>query len=280
MVLESVSHRISAKALKQGQGISTEFKERGLQAAFTINLRIFQNRFGGDKYPYFHFDLNCGTGWNDESNCIGSPLAFLQATQNTGCNRFFAGFCDIDDNKLKLLFSRPELQNKNCWSFHGDNSELPYAIPGIIRSQGDNPKMAIGMVLVDPNGYNIPLEPLVWLSKECPKLDVVINWNSTAAKRNRYNPISGGDHVPTLEQVIENLNKKYWLIRKPMTAHQFTLLIGRNFSTGDHKSLGFYHLNSMLGQDIFAQCNFTREQLKTRYDDLQRILLSQEALAL
>lgn len=251
------------KSLTQGQGVSTEFKERGLQAAFTINLRIFQAKFGSSPFNYFHFDLNSGNGMNEEVGCIGSPLAFLKAVEETGVQRFFAGFCDMDAGKLALLFSRPELQRNDCWAFNGDNSEFPYSIPDIIRNYGENPSKAIGMVLSDPNGPNVPLEALEFLAKESPRLDIVINWNSARAKGHRLNPVYGGDHYPTLGQVINRIKKNHWLIRQPLSSHQFTLLIGRqDLRTGNHRTLGFYHLDSPQGQAIFAQCNFTREQLK------------------
>lgn len=256
---------MTVKSLAQGQGPSTEFKERGLQAAFTINLRIYQAKFGAmRRYRYFHFDLNSGSGINETVGCIGSPLAFLSAVQDTGCERFFAGFCDLDSHKLTTLLNRPELQREECVGFNGDNTELPYAIPDLIQAYGENPLHAAGMVLADPNGADIPLDSLAWLSKNCPKLDFVINWNSARAKGHRANPVYGGDHYPTLDIALRRLNKQHWLIRQPMSAHQFTLLIGRNVKIGDHRSLGFYHLDSPLGQAIFQRCNFTRTELQAQ----------------
>jgi hypothetical protein len=186
----------------------------------------------------------------------------LGAVQETGCERFFAGFCDLDSSKLTTLFNRPELQRQDCWAFNGDNNELAYAIPELIQQQGENPNYAVGMVLADPNGADIPLESLEWLAQTCPKLDFIINWNSARAKGNRANPVYGGDQYPTLETAIRRLNKQHWLIRQPLSAHQFTLLIGRNTKIGDHRSLGFHHLHSPVGQAIFRTCNFTRTELQ------------------
>src|SRR4051794_6085264 len=66
----------------QGQGDANEFNEQGLSAAFWVNLTIFQKKIApiSDRFHYHHFDPNSGCGFNEQSKCIGSPLAFLRAT--------------------------------------------------------------------------------------------------------------------------------------------------------------------------------------------------------
>lgn len=66
---------------EQGQSaFATEIKQRGLMAAFAINLAIFQRQYGNNpRARYLHVDLNAGSGFNDKVGCIGSPLAFLAA---------------------------------------------------------------------------------------------------------------------------------------------------------------------------------------------------------
>lgn len=243
----------------QGQGDSTEFKERGLSAAFWVNLTIFQRGFGqAGRFRYFHFDLNAGGGFNEQAGCIGSPLAFLQATRSANCERFFAGFVDIDKAKVRSLLARPELQRPDCFMFHGDNRGFIGQIPDLIRAYGENPRQAIGTVLSDPNGIEVPLEELAWLSGECPKLDLVINWNSTSVKRT----MGVFGRGTRLTDALPVLRKKHWLIRMPLTIHQFTLLIGRNIPTGEHRRLGLYHLNSPPGVSILNRCSYTAEERK------------------
>ncbi len=145
-------------------------------------------------------------------------------------------------------------QNPDCFVFNGDNASLIDAFPSIV-STFENPKFAMGMVLSDPNGAEIPLNKLEWLSKETPRIDFCLNWNSTQFKRNRG---AFGDHRPTMEEAISRLNKKHWLIRQPMGRWQWTLLIGRNMPISEHQALGFYHLDSTKGQDIFRRCNFVK----------------------
>lgn len=149
-----------------------------------------------------------------------------------------------------------EIKNneERCFLFHGDNASLIDAIPDIIDNI-DRPEKAMGMILSDPNGAGIPLDPLARLSNKCPKLDLVLNWNSTQFKRNRG---AFGDDRPTMRDALDMLNKKHWLIRQPMGRWQWTLLIGRNERIGEHPALGFYHLESPKGQDIFRRCNFAK----------------------
>jgi len=85
----------------QGQsGIVTEAKERGLSLTFQSNLWVFRrlkSRFSNSKFKYFHFDLNCGSGWNDDVDCIGSPIAFVDSASAVGVESYYVGFCDNDE---------------------------------------------------------------------------------------------------------------------------------------------------------------------------------------
>lgn len=247
--------------INQGQGDATEFKQRGLGAAFAVNLQVFKARFGDSRRAtYMHFDLNCGTGHNAEANCIGSPLAFVRAADDVGVKRFFAGFCDIEGASVSKLLSRKEMQRSECAGFHGDNESLVHAIPEIVRAMGERPEWVVGTVLSDPNGAAVPLDALAELSRACPRLDIIVNWNSTIFKRVRKSSIH--DSEITLRDALGKIGKAHWLIREPMSAHQWTLLIGRNAKLGDHKALGFYHLDSDKGRDIFERCNYTGAELR------------------
>jgi hypothetical protein len=168
--------------------------------------------------------------------------------------RFHASFCEIERERAETLARRTELDER-CFVHHGDNTELAYAVPGIIRHYGESPRYAIGTVLCDPNGNKIPVESLAWLAGQCPRMDFIVHWNSTGSKRQR-NGCKPEDR--SLRDVIEALNKKYWLIREPTGIHQFTLVIGRNFQAGDYKAQGFHHIDSLKGTDMLNRCDLTR----------------------
>lgn len=238
---------------KQGQSDATEFKERGLEAAFAINTRIFKSKIvakHGDRFPYWHFDLNCGCGINEKIGCIGSPLAFIRAAETVGLPRYFAGFCDINAEYLAALMDRDAIRdNRQVFPFHGRNASLVEAIPDIIRKV-EKPERAIGMVLSDPNGFEVPLDELAELSRQCPGIDIAIHWNARIRRLFRG---QGWDFVD-IDEAIAMLGKRHWLIREPRGAHQWTVLIGRNIKIGDHKALGYFHLDSEKGRDIMRRC--------------------------
>lgn len=239
----------------QGQsGDATEIKQRGLSFAFRIGMVVAKNHPADG---YFHFDLHAGSGYNEEADCIGSPLAFLSEARRAGCATYFAGFCDRDSAQIKTLLNRPEIDHDRCRLFHGDNAELLQMVPDIIRLYGKR-KTAFGSVLSDPNGAEVPIDGLAWLARECPRIDIILHWNSTVVKRLR-----GGikpDQM-SLADAICHIKKSSWLIREPVGKHQFTMLIGRNFRFDDWKSFGFYHLDSPKGQDILQRCSSAKHEI-------------------
>ena len=239
-------------SIVQGQGIATENKERGFLSVLKVNLSIFKAKGFDGQFTYWHFDLNCGSGHNDKADCIGSPLAFIHAAQLAGVNRYYAGLCDVDETKLDELMKRDGVKgNYRCFPFHGANTSLIEAIPGII-GRNENCKHAMGTILVDPTDTEFPFDELAWLSAQCPKLDFIVNWNSRVFKLMQCHIWGKNKH--TLRSAMATLNKEYWLIRRPI--NHWTLLIGRNAKIGDHKHLGFYHLDSVEGQQIFNRCNY------------------------
>lgn len=245
---------------KQGQSaIVTEAKERGLSLAFKDNLWIFRRVNKYKKFKYFHFDLNCGSGWNDDVGCIGSPIAFLDSANEVSVESFYAAFCDNDIKAISLLNSEVKVaMDERCHCFAEDNESFISKIRNIIIENGENPDKVIGMALSDPNGTRVPIDALAELSIEVPRLDIAIHWNSAAFKRVRG---AFGVDRPTLELALTKIKKDYWFIRQPIGQWQWTMLIGRNCNVSS-KPEGFYDLNSTSGQSIFAKCNYTNDEFK------------------
>jgi hypothetical protein len=244
------------KKLQGQSGDATEIKQRGLSFAFRVGLAVLKKSF--NKYPYFHFDLHAGSGYNDDAACIGSPLAFLSEVRFAACDNYFAGFCDKDEKQVRALLQRPELDHSRCRIFHGDNAEFLQMIPRVITHHNERLHYATGSVLSDPNGAAVPIEELAWLAETCPRIDVILHWNSTIVKRLR-NGIKP-DQI-SLTDAIKQIRKSHWLIREPVGIHQFTMLIGRNHRFNDWRAMGFNHLDSPVGQNIFERCSLSKREI-------------------
>ncbi len=258
---------------KQGQSqIATEIKERGLFSAFEANLWLHRRKISFA--PYFHFDLNSGCGFNYEVNCMGSPLAFLNAVELVKTQNFISVFCDNDSEKIAVLKNRAEIAtDERCSCVCEDNKSLLLKIPDFIRSKKEKLEYATGMILSDPNGTDVPIDELSMISKELPRIDIAINFGSSSFKRCRG---AFGESRPNLESMIHSLNKKHWYIREPIGRQQWTILVGRNVLVGSVKEmneLGFYGLDSSSGQDIFSRCNYTKGNLVVLEISILRILL-------
>ena len=261
-----------ASKIIQGQGDGTEYKERSLGAAFWVNLTICAKHPRCKDKPYHHFDLYCGSGFNDISRCEGSPLAFWRAVELTGKAPVFAHFVDEIQEQISLLctqfYGHPYALNS--FIHHGDNASFIPLIPFLIRERGDNPEYALGSVLIDPNGAGIPWDELIELTHQCPRLDVFLNFNVSIVNR-----ISGYKHnksqrrVERLENVPGILGKNHVLIRNPTGGrNSFVLLVCRNIKTREHRSLGFYHWDSADGLRIRRTTGLTKaEQVVTAPDD-------------
>lgn len=241
----------------QGQSsLATEAKVRGISYALAINLNIFTAKFSRTRYCYWHFDLNAGSGFNDQVGCIGTPLTFLAQAKAAGLDRYFAAFCDIDKDRVTELMLRPEVANdERAFVMHGDNSELCAAIPHIIEARGERPEHALGTILSDDNAVGIPVAALSRLTGGCPKLDIVIHWNSTAHKRVlRAMPAS---RLMSLPEAISAIRKPHWWIREPVGVHGFTLLVGRGVDIAPPRALGFHRVGTHFGDTVLERCTLT-----------------------
>lgn len=254
------------RKIKQGQSDGTEFKERRLGALFYINLKISKSSFLRSR-PYFHFDLYAGSGYNEEVGCIGSPLAFLKAVEDSDRTNFYAHFVEKDPlscDKLARRLAASKYPDR-CFLHPGDNADFIEAIPHLISCRNQRPSNAVGSILIDPNGHNIPWDQLAEISRLCPKLDMFFNYNTTIAKRlaglvvNIYR-----GKLVRLETIPEHINKTHVQLATPTgTRNQFVLMACRNFRVGDYAKLGIYHWHSEEGKSIRYRYGLSKKEKNT-----------------
>jgi hypothetical protein len=53
------------------------------------------------------------------------------------------------------------------------------------------------------------------------------------------------------DEVLSSVSRKHWLVGKISVGQsRFFVAIGRNFATGDHQRIQFYHLESPMGREV------------------------------
>lgn len=246
-------------ATRQGQGAVTLDKERCLASALSISMSIAERNYRQWGFAYWHFDANSGSGWNEDIGVEGSPVVFHRTGDlylNGMRRRGF--FCDIDPAKVEQLERRllPWF-NHRSQTIRGDNNValLEMFAPAIRRAE--NPKFAIGTVIVDPNGYwyrNAKGEGaptgLIKFSREFRKIDIILNLNTRKYKMQ----LSQHQAVVPPDEVLASLHKAYWLVRLTQAGgDQFLLAVGRNVLTARERAPDFYRLDSREGQEIMAR---------------------------
>lgn len=237
----------------QGQSGITRHKEDAFLGIFRMNLAVQKK----SRYRYHHFDLNAGCGYNYEAGCPGSPLIFLAAAAQQEITDFSAHFVDRRPEAVRELLTR--IEDPRCTVYHGDNREFIEAIPGLIRLDNERPDLALGSVLWDPNGIDLPFAELIQLSRLCPRLDFILNYSARAFKRER-----GAGYISPelfLSDQLKSLNKRYWLIQDPLDGdrHEWMILVGRNYRMDVWKSMRLYNLDSAKGQECLRRSLSRRE---------------------
>lgn len=233
----------------QGQSeLATEMKQRGLYYAFRLNYFVARKHTDWMP-PYFHVDLNAGSGYNDKAQCVGSPITFLSIFN--GNVDFRATFVECDSNQVEHLQGRLlglVGNDHRCTVYHGDNADYLKILPSLIH----NRKWQLGSIFSDPNGSDVPIDEIGEVCEIFPKMDIMFHWNSTITKRLKY---SIKPEQITLDMVPRRIKKDHWLIREPVGRNQFAMLIGRNFRGEEWRKGGFYHLDSPEGQAIMDRCS-------------------------
>ena len=241
--IDSNLGRAKIGSTKQGQSdLATERKQRGLSYALRLSYVVLRKHSDWAK-PYLHFDLNAGNGYNDKAGCVGSPLTFMRIFG--GMPHFRATFIDCDESQINVLRSREIMKDERCKMIVGDNAEFLNSL----QIRGD---WQFGTILSDPNGSDVPIDGLIYAGHKYKQIDQIFHWNSTITKRLRYG-IKPTQIV--LSDIPRLIPKTSWLIREPVSKHQFAMLIGRNYRGNDWPSGGFYHLDSPRGEMIMDRCS-------------------------
>jgi len=244
------------KRMGQGQSVSTIDKERRFAAAMSVSMRVANARFAGKGWRFWHFDANAGCGWNHAANVPGSPLVFWHIAHECLLGMQPAPyFCDHDPIAVEQLRSRLAGDPAAAGSIllPGDNEDGLRLFASRIR-HAENPKFAVGAVMIDPNGYfyrsakgiGAPVAGISAFAAEFPRIDLILNLNMRTFLLQR----GAGHAVEPPRAVLDGLRKKHWLVARAGGQSRHLLAVGRNMPTGDHRAIGFHYADSQLGRKI------------------------------
>lgn len=198
---------------------------------------------------YHAIDATAGSGECPIYNLKGSPLLWLDALN--GKIPFRADFIEREEiNYLQLCERIAGYRLPHYVHIHND--DYTQKIPSLLKTINE----PLGMIFVDPSGNKPDWPTLELVAKRRPYMEILCYIPAANIKREAkaYNrPIS-------LFKYMKKVGKRYWLIREPMSKHQWTFLLGSNTDLfKDYPSLGFYRTDSQRGREILTYLNYTHE---------------------
>ncbi|GEM_PF-1876460 len=267
----------------QGQGKHTEEKQYGLSKVLgqwlSIINRIKTKAENGEysssmceiaQRDILYADINAGSGWNQEVNCIGSPLLYLEESKKYDFGQKIH-FIEANADSLTKLGERvwedyPEFVDLvELWN--GNHSEI---LPGIIQKTGKR----YGLIYHDPNGLpSFDLLRSISQYSDFRFVDILIRISGTNYKRIRNGLDAFGSKTgrpelvgkyPNLKIQLKSINKKQWIIRDIVDPDpsQWTFLLGINWTDyPSWESQGFYKIDSSKGAAILNRVSHTIKEL-------------------
>lgn len=245
-----------------GEGELTPLKINHLAKIFGMHLAVTQAVLNKNLYyqqQYRYIDLTAGKGVSP-TGLQGSPLVFIEQAESDKFKKAYrADLIEQNDKNLHELRKKVhDLAHNNHWQiankiyFHLGGYEQ--TIPNILTHTNNK---ELGLAFVDPSGSTPDFDTLRHIAENRPRMEILIYLSTTNLKR-EYQYTN-----KLLSDYMTSLDKKHWLIRKPISwdSHKWTFLLASNSNIfKDYKSVGFLRWESEEAQQIFPMLNLSAKQ--------------------
>jgi len=114
-----------------------------------------------------------------------------------------------------------------------------------------------------------------WLdSAEFPAIRPSIYFHLSASNFKRILKSSSSDFDLRLTDCLNRILKKRWIVREPVSRHQWTFLLGSNWKKfPEFRKMGFYNLGSRKGKEILSRLIYTAEELRREHERKRQLFL-------
>lgn len=246
--------------MKGINGKETPYKQNDfsdlLRHHINICLKVINKNSWASQF-YQYFDMFGGPGLiRDNGKTIeGSPVIFSKVIREFPI-LYRANIVEQDlitFDQLKTAVQDPHVK------LHCGNSREVYK-----RFLVSSPKQ-FGLLYLDPDmgekGFDLSFEIARDFSLYYPYLDILLYISANNIKR-----IAGAKGTLSLAERLEPIKKKHQVIRTLKDKFQFTFLILTDYKEPfTWANRGFYDVKSSQGQHILDKANYTKDQVKKKY---------------
>jgi hypothetical protein len=220
---------------------------------------------------YLYIDLNAGPGQyvlDDGSYSLGSPLQMCLRADALGMP-LTPYLCESDPTTAHTLRQTLVSHGLPTQGVTDGNNRVtvPHVLSNLTRSSGYALSTCYGLIYSDENGSLPPFDLLGKCAQSLRLCDILIHVAATPIKRQYYS-----DRHPLIErldEMIAQVKKAHWYVRKPYGQHQWTFFLGTNWNAfPDFSKYGFFDTRSRAGANILKSLSYNHKERSGEQGDL------------